>query len=303
MTNTTNTSTTQIRLLKLHIGHDSIMFPHHSVELYNNKIYPGSHPTFTLIPCSSKCSWYNVLWGLLIKLLITKLFFTKKLPLSWVWLHHVHIHVFSTLQLPYSRKFSYGANFSIHRIPHPLYKNKKSENLNVGIFLIRAWPLTYKPILRQVLNVRETMVPLAVLANVSRQNDSPDPSGPLWASISPANIKESWWCCTCKCECNYIANACDLPQQAYEIKNYTNILTLGTCVSRFVCLYVCLHTSFVGWNRSVVQMKRVEFLENALFKSYGGICWSSRSSSLLDELSMNKRDSDDFFSTRVVYTL
>ena len=48
-------------------------------------------------------------------------------------------------------------------------------------------------------------------------------------------------------------------------------------------------------------MKRVDFLENASFKSYGDICWSSRSSSLLDELSVYRRDSDDFFSTRVAY--
>ena len=48
-------------------------------------------------------------------------------------------------------------------------------------------------------------------------------------------------------------------------------------------------------------MKRVDFAANALFKSYGDICCSSWPSSLLDELSMYKSDSDSFCSTTVVY--
>ena len=40
----------------------------------------------------------------------------------------------------------------------------------------------------------------------------------------------------------------------------------------------------------------MDFLENASFKSCGNICWSSRSSSLLDEVSMYKRDNDDWSS-------
>ena len=58
----------------------------------------------------------------------------------------------------------------------------------------------------------------------------------------------------------------------------------------------------LGFLWRFLLMKGVGFLENALFKSYGVICWSSRSSLLLDELSTYKRDSDGFFSTRVVYT-
>ena len=38
----------------------------------------------------------------------------------------------------------------------------------------------------------------------------------------------------------------------------------------------------------------VEFIENALFKSSGEICWSPLPSSLLDELLLDKRDSDGF---------
>ena len=34
----------------------------------------------------------------------------------------------------YSGKFSYGANFRIFRMLHPLYENKNCENLNVRIF-------------------------------------------------------------------------------------------------------------------------------------------------------------------------
>ena len=42
------------------------------------------------------------------------------------------------------------------------------------------------------------------------------------------------------------------------------------------------------------------FTENASFKSSGVICWSPLPSSLPDELSMDKRDSNGFFSTRMV---
>ena len=48
-------------------------------------------------------------------------------------------------------------------------------------------------------------------------------------------------------------------------------------------------------------MKHVDFVDNALFKSYGDIYWSSRPSSRRDELSMCKSYSDNFFSTTVVY--
>jgi hypothetical protein len=42
----------------------------------------------------------------------------------------------------------------------------------------------------------------------------------------------------------------------------------------------------------------VDLAENAPFKSSGVICWSPPPSSLPEELSMNKRDSNRFFSTR-----
>ena len=45
------------------------------------------------------------------------------------------------------------------------------------------------------------------------------------------------------------------------------------------------------------------FAENALFKSSGVICRSSLPSSLSDELPMDRKDSDDFFSVRRVCTV
>ena len=42
------------------------------------------------------------------------------------------------------------------------------------------------------------------------------------------------------------------------------------------------------------------FAENASFESYGIICWSLTPSSLPGELSTDKQDGDDFFSTRKV---
>ena len=48
------------------------------------------------------------------------------------------------------------------------------------------------------------------------------------------------------------------------------------------------------------DMHCLAFIENALLKSSDDICWPPLSSSLLDELSMDKRDSDGFFSRRLV---
>ena len=48
------------------------------------------------------------------------------------------------------------------------------------------------------------------------------------------------------------------------------------------------------------DMNCVDFVENALFKSSGEIYRPSLPSLLLDELSMDKRDNDDFFSRRLV---
>ena len=47
-------------------------------------------------------------------------------------------------------------------------------------------------------------------------------------------------------------------------------------------------------------MHCVAFVENALFKTSGNICWPSLPSSLLDELSMDKRGSNGFFSRWLV---
>ena len=44
----------------------------------------------------------------------------------------------------------------------------------------------------------------------------------------------------------------------------------------------------------------VDFIENALFRSSGDICWLPRPSLLLDQLTMDKRDSDGIFSRRLV---
>ena len=51
-------------------------------------------------------------------------------PINRVLSAHAHA------VLPYSGKFSYGANFRIFRMLHPLYENKNCENLNVRIFFL-----------------------------------------------------------------------------------------------------------------------------------------------------------------------
>ena len=40
--------------------------------------------------------------------------------------------------IPYSGKFSYGANFHVLHMLHPMCENKNCKNLNVQIFLSRV---------------------------------------------------------------------------------------------------------------------------------------------------------------------
>ena len=86
-------------------------------------------------------------------------------------------------------------------------------------------------------------------------------------------------------------------------------LTLGACANVTVvilCVCVCLLPSLyveswvpLGFLCCSQHMYCVDFVENTLFNSSGEICWSPLPSSLLDELSMDKRDSDGFFSRRL----
>ena len=108
------------------------------------------------------------------------------------------------------------------------------------------------------------------------------------------------------------------------------LLTLGTCractkvtaVSLLVCLSVCLciclsvHLSItklgatcivclskLGHYRvlyGILNICNVGLAKNALFKSYGAICLRSPSSTVPDELSINRSDSDGFFLRRRV---
>ena len=55
----------------------------------------------------------------------------------------------------------------------------------------------------------------------------------------------------------------------------------------------------LGFLWRFLQIEHVDSLQYALFKSYGDICLSSRSSSLLDELSMYERDSNGLSLTSV----
>ena len=78
-----------------------------------------------------------------------------------------------------------------------------------------------------------------------------------------------------------------------------------------MCVWVCYQANCyiprlkvesqvpIGFLCCSQRMYCVDFVENALFKSYGEICWSPLPSLLLDELLMNKRDSNGFFSTRL----
>ena len=85
--------------------------------------------------------------------------------------------------------------------------------------------------------------------------------------------------------------------------------------SRFVTVWVCVSVTALAATNLVYTLKVVplsflwhvldmfcmDFFENALFRSSGNIGCASLPSSLFEELSMNKRDSDGFFSRRLVY--
>ena len=94
------------------------------------------------------------------------------------------------------------------------------------------------------------------------------------------------------------------------------LLTLGACVRVTVVVCVCVSvtmlaatylTWFIHWRQGAVKllwcfqdMHCVDFVENTLFKSSGDIFWPPLPSSLLDKLSMDKRDSNGFVSWRLV---
>ena len=95
------------------------------------------------------------------------------------------------------------------------------------------------------------------------------------------------------------------------------LLTLGACatgtvVVLCVCMCVCYHASCyipglydankvpLDFLRHFQGMYCVNFVENASFKSSGDICWPLWPSLLLDELSIDERDSDGFISRLIL---
>ena len=95
-------------------------------------------------------------------------------------------------------------------------------------------------------------------------------------------------------------------------------LTLGACarvtvVILCVCLCVCYHAINCYISRFFVEIQvplgfpycfqrvhYVDFAENTSFKSSGDICWSLLPPLLLGQLSVDKQDTDGFFSSRLV---
>ena len=93
------------------------------------------------------------------------------------------------------------------------------------------------------------------------------------------------------------------------------LLTLGACmritdlmVIIFVCLWVCVCYQASCYIPHLCIESQVPlgfqcWLQHEYwldFVSYGNICWPPLPSSFLDQLSMDKRDSDGFFSRRLV---
>ena len=79
------------------------------------------------------------------------------------------------------------------------------------------------------------------------------------------------------------------------------VVILCVCY-RASCSIPCLYVENwvpIGFLCHSQHMYCVDFVENALFKSSGKICWSPLPYSLLDELSTEKRDNDGFLSRRL----
>ena len=101
-------------------------------------------------------------------------------------------------------------------------------------------------------------------------------------------------------------------QQLLTLGACVRVTVVVVCVCLCVCVCVCYHTScyiphlrvenkvplgFLWWFQ---DNHCVAFVENALFRSSGNICWPPLPSSLLDKFLIDKRDSDGFFSWRLV---
>ena len=92
-----------------------------------------------------------------------------------------------------------------------------------------------------------------------------------------------------------------------RMRRRVTVVVLCVCLSVYYHKISCLPRLYVA--NKVLQgslwcfqrFYRLAFPENALFKSYGVICWSPLPSSLPGEFSTAKRDSDGFFSARKVY--
>ena len=110
----------------------------------------------------------------------------------------------------------------------------------------------------------------------------------------------------CTCELGYPKSEQQHLVDPRRMRRRVTVVVLSVCVCVCVCVlpWNLLHTSFIHRKQSVIGFVtvfqgfcRVTFAENASFKSYGIICWSLPPSSLPNDVSMDKRDSTNFFLT------
>ena len=87
------------------------------------------------------------------------------------------------------------------------------------------------------------------------------------------------------------------PQCMLRASVCLSITTLYSCyIPR---LYIEIEVT-LGFLCRCQRMNYVDFIDNSLFKCSGDIYWPPRPSSLLDQLTINKRSSDGFFSKSLV---
>jgi hypothetical protein len=121
------------------------------------------------------------------------------------------------LYIPYSGKFLYGANFHIFRVLRPLCPKKTK------IFL-HAWPLTYTSVnnvsIGSLPRLRNSDLPGLILIDMVACHHhfswNMYVSFGTWRAIGRglASVTTSTNVISCAC-----MHACNLPLQAYEIKN------------------------------------------------------------------------------------
>ena len=106
-------------------------------------------------------------------------------------------------------------------------------------------------------------------------------------------------CCYCVCVCVCVRACVRVCMHACVYECVCYYAWYASCY--IPCLYVENIKAPLSFLCHFLHMYCVDFIKNALFRSSGNICWQPLPSLLLDRLLKDKRDSDGFVSTWLLY--